>query len=731
MPPKPPREIQAHRRALIQAAKFAIRDIFDAIVELVTNADDRYQILDRDGVVEIEVERRRSKGTSVLRVRDHADGIDADTMERKLSFIGGRESGLDTGAEVRGTHSRGAKDIAALGSVVFESIAGDGLYHKCEITPFLDFIPHESLKPTRALRQTIGISEGTGTLVTIELERNQRVPQHENLKDQVQRLVALRGILHDQRRTILLRDLSQKREDRLTAPLLAGSVRVKESIEVPGYPGIRAKLFINRSTERLDRETDRFRLGGIQVESKRAIHEATLFDSTLESDSHALWFYGRLVCPYIDDLCNEFDDRFESRQPHSDRNPTYPLDPSRRSGLIREHPFVRALFGEALKRLRPLVEEERRREEHEKARIESEATRRRLDALEKAALDFMSDFGEEEEPARDPDGGHPESRFLERGYSLSPPFTQMIVGHSRLFWISVKQETFPELEVGSGVQIECMSPEIVADKKYCGLEIHPTREGVLRATWKVKAVYATPATGLRVRVGPITAESVIEVLASEADRYRDVAGLQFAKKRYRVRTDQKHKKVRILAPIHMVPRPIELRVGVGSHFRLSGQPVLRPDEKLHVALCDLSVTSDGKEASASLTARLGEAEATATVTSTPPLGAELSIRLEDIDLGNQRYRWRQNVLELAARHPSLRRYLGDSQERFPGQESKHFRLLVAEVVADAVCALLVRRSVQASPEEFEDADWDTYYALYSKLMTGFLPKAHQLQCPEG
>lgn len=245
-------------------------------------------------------------------------------------------------------------------------------------------------------------------------------------------------------------------------------------------------------------------------------------------------------------------------------------------------------------------------------------------------------------------------------------------------------------------------------------------------------MYATPATGLRVRVGPIAAESVIEVLASEADRYRDVAGLQFSKKRYRIRTDQKYKKVRILAPIHLVPRPTPLRVEVDSaHFRLSGQQVLRPDDTLHVALCDLSVTCDGKEGSASLRARLGDAEATATVTSGPPLGAELSIRLEDIDLGNQRYRWRQNVLEIAARHPSLRRYLGDSQQGFPGQELKHFRLLVAEVVADAVCALLVRRNVQASPEEFEDADWDAYYALYSKYMTGFLPKAHQLVCPEG
>ncbi len=52
-------------------------------------------------------------------------------------------------------------------------------------------------------------------------------------------------------------------------------------------------------------------------------------------------------------------------------------------------------------------------------------------------------------------------------------------------------------------------------------------------------------------------------------------------------------------------------------------------------------------------------------------------------------------------------------------------------MADAICARLVRRNVQASPEEFEEADWDHYYALYCKYMTAFLPKAHQLVCPEG
>ena len=40
------------------------------------------------------------------------------------------------------------------------------------------------------------------------------------------------------------------------------------------------------------------------------------------------------------------------------------------------------------------VEEERKREESERATIESQATRRRLNALEKAATNFLRDFGE-------------------------------------------------------------------------------------------------------------------------------------------------------------------------------------------------------------------------------------------------------------------------------------------------------------------------------------------------
>ena len=723
--------IQATQRSLVHNAKFAIRDIYDAIVELVTNSDDRYQLLNKDGKIEIEIERRRGKNASLLKVRDFADGMDADTMEKKLSFMGGRESGMADGENVRGTHSRGAKDVAALGRVMFESITADEYYNKCEITSYFEFILHESEEATQKIRTALGIPHGSGTLVTIEMEKAFNMPLHDTLKRHIERLVSLRGILNDSRRKIILRDLNQKLEVQLSIPHVEGKERLKESFQIPGYPDASAKLIIMRAKDRFERENERFRLGGILVQSKRATHQSTLFDSTLEADSHALWFYGRLVCPYIDDLCNEFDESFEARSIHSEQNPTYPLDPSRRSGLNREHPFVKELFASALGRLRRLVEEERSREEHERSRIENTETRKRLNALEKAALDFMQDYAEDEEVSREPDGKNPESRFMERGYALNPPFLQMIVGHSQLFWINIKQDAFPEIETGSTVQIECLSGDISSDKHYCGLEQHPTREGVLRAIWKIRAEKACPATGIKVRVGPIIAENLIEVLQSESDKYKMVDTLQFNKKRYSMRADQKSKRVLVLAPIKLVSNPTPFQIEIDSKdFEIFGRPLLVPDARLCISKCELSIKCKGGEGTAKISAKLDSLKAEAHIVSVPPKGAELSIKIEDIDLGSQRYRWRKNVLEIAARHPALRRYLGNKGDGFPGQKSKHFQVLIAEVVADAVCTRVVSQMVQANPEEFVDADWDTYYSLYSKHLTTFLPIAHKIQCPD-
>jgi len=124
-----------------QNARHAIRDVYDAIVELVTNSDDAYARSDAGGRIEIEVERRRKGSASLLRIRDFAGGLTADEMDRKLSRLGcRRDSGLAEGGDVRGTNSRGAKDVAAIGLVTYESITTDAQYARCQITPRGEFV---------------------------------------------------------------------------------------------------------------------------------------------------------------------------------------------------------------------------------------------------------------------------------------------------------------------------------------------------------------------------------------------------------------------------------------------------------------------------------------------------------------------------------------------------------------------------------------------------------------
>lgn len=721
-----PQDFRYDPRYRLQNAKLAIRDIYDVIIELVTNCDDRYQVLGINGKIEIEVQRQRGGKGSVLKVRDHADGMSSKTMAEKLQGYGQRVSGFDQGANVRGTMSRGAKDIGALGKASFESIPGDGYIHRCDIAH--DFTPYSSEKLTPAHRRKIGIAKGTGTLVTLRLDPRVKVPHHDKLVKDISKLVVLREIFSDPKIVVVVKDLNKEREDVVHAPSLGGNEKFKETIKIPGYPGATAKLIIKRAHKQFDREKPRFRTGGILIKATHAVHEATLFDPKLEVDQHAAWFYGKLTCAYIDQLLNEYDDANERHEEHNPSNPLPIIEPTRKEGLVRDHHFVGALFGEALKRLRPLVDIERQQAEGQRAQVESKETRKRLDKLEAAASKFLEDKQEDDEATRDPNKGDQSTKLKEKGYTLNPPFAQLVCGHSLKFWLNIRQDAFPEFQVGTDVQIKCLSDEISSSKSICGLEPHPTQDQVLRAVWTVKATKVTSATGIRVRIGSIIEESMIEVFANEADKYKHVTSLQFARKQYRVPTDNKRKTVVLMAPISFVPvaTPFEIECS-SSDFDFIGKKVLVPSKVTGIARCAISVRTGTTGASGKLTARVNGQEATVNLLGIEPKGAGIAIKLEDIDYRNQRYYWRSNILEIATRHPSLQRYLGPKSAGFPGQEKPHFRVLLAEIVADAVCSKIIMNREAAGFYDDEDSDWNLFYADYSKLMTEFLPTAHGLQ----
>jgi len=87
-------------------------------------------------------------------------------------------------------------------------------------------------------------------------------------------------------------------------------------------------------------------------------------------------------------------------------------------------------------------------------------------------------------------------------------------------------------------------------------------------------------------------------------------------------------------------------------------------------------------------------------------------------------RERPNLLKIFAEHPTLKRYLGSPDEKYPGQDLPHFRVLLAEIVADKVVQRVFEARLEANPRLFGDSD--KFFPLYSEEMTAFLPKAHKI-----
>src|SRR5712692_8716087 len=127
-------------RAATQDSHEAMQgDVVRAEVELALNSDDSYERMSAlKGVIRIGVDRTRRDGYSRLLVGDSAEGMSAEVIANRLLAAGARASGHREGAAVRGLHGRGAKDVAAFGFAVFETIC-KSKYSTVKVLPDLSY----------------------------------------------------------------------------------------------------------------------------------------------------------------------------------------------------------------------------------------------------------------------------------------------------------------------------------------------------------------------------------------------------------------------------------------------------------------------------------------------------------------------------------------------------------------------------------------------------------------
>lgn len=710
--------------------QYAVRDVFDGLVELITNSDDSYHRLYRmgkrsqdGGPILIECQQQRKARPSTLRVRDRAEGMTLDEMLEKLGTIGALRSAEGD----RGFMARGARDCTELGEMLVESIK-DGHYYACKLTPSAQIIPlNDGDKVDDMLTEQLGIRRHeSGTVVSLMVEPIHAMPRVSRLARELPWHFALRDIVSEDSPTqVLVRNLNDPQA-------AAGAVVYRqpdaelvadEDFQVQGYPQASARLLMWRASEPFETTGDRrFRRSGLVIKGKRAIHECSLLCSEFENDLHAAHYFGRIECPFIDALLSEYDECRAKKLPFPEQNPKLLIDPNRQAGLIREHPFTSALFQVPTEKLRSLVAKDREAARTELREIANVKTKERLGRLARAASRFMHQ--QMEDLAELGAGEDVDAKsFHQVGTMIIPTYVRLGVGEEKTLWMYVSREH---------ASSDCMNVAVSADSdaitlldSVLQLAPHPKKEDRLVGTFRIRAEALSDAVCVEARAdGLPPAEAIVEVTERKTEHRDFEYPLEFEHAQYTV----SHGGTRTLRLFALYPdlvstqTPLKVWSEEDEGVAVRGRCQLVPVAGSNFAQANVTVQGRRLKSNVEIGAFVNgrEARTHVRVIEKDRTSVPIKIEIRDEAFGNFRAMWAEhegqpNLLLVSARHESLRRYLGPGPE-FHGQDSPVFRLLLAEIVTESVCRKILRLEAQERAWEFHLADLKDDWAIVDDVL---------------
>lgn len=722
---------------------FAIRDVFDALVELITNCDDSYHRLFKKGLraedggpILVELCEQRKGQPSYLIVHDRAEGMTLQEMKEKLGDVGTRRS--EEGD--RGFMARGAKDCTELGKMIIESVK-DERYYKCELTTKPQFIPWEDgRKVTKEIRDQLHVPHGNGTTVTLEIDH--KMARCESIARDLPWHFALRDILAEESKTTaLLKNLNRPndRPEKLVHRQPDGELVCHETFDIPGYAGTSADLKIWKSPEPFDDPGDRTRRSGILVKGSRAIHECSLLYPEFEKDPHGKKYFGRLDVPYIDKILREYDERREKEHPHPEENPKLLIDPNRQHGLIRDHPFTQALYLIPSERLRALIAKDHEAERSKEQQVSNQETRSRLDRLAKKASEFLKqqlediqELAEGEDVDRD--------AFTKQGAFIFPTYLNVALGEERTLTYYVKASLVGDPEQLVSVEVSDRALTVV-DAPF-KLKPHRTKEDRLVGTFRVHGEMLKDAVIIKASCGSLAKEAIASVVDKRTEEHLFDAPLEFEHDRYTIREGSR-KSLTLFAKCPEVvaePTRVTLVSSDSAGIPVRGTCEVVPIGGSNYARGEVIVQGRKLNAKAEIKASVNGREATAqakVVQKLPEAGIPLSFELSPDDFGNFRARWAEaegkpHLLLISARHKSLARYLGPPPD-YEGQNAPHFRVLLAEIVAEAVCGKSLELECKERAWDFRFADLKDDHVIANEVrarmqqrLRNFVAEAHAI-----
>ncbi len=505
------RKLEYDDRFALQQADQAIRkDTIRALVELITNSNDSYHRLEGAGIpcngqIEIEVQRRHNN--SVFRIRDYAEGMGDDQMDKMVGTYGAATSGFKEGRSVRGLWGRGLKDaFFGLGHGQVYSLR-DSSFNHCSLlikNHQPTFVKDPPIHASRPIRKQYNMA-GNGTLVEVVVSRADiRVPQFDNLRRALERHFELRAIMSSSQRKVILRELDGKgkvkQEVELAYKPPLGTQVLDDEFNMPGFPA-KVRLLVFRSDEPLSTPAEEgdYADGGLLVISRDVVLGLTFLK--FENNEYAARFYGRITCDYLHDLLM--------------KEQTEPVLTATRDGIEWKHPFTKALKSIVESKLEPLIDDERRRlQAEQKATLNSKLRKRLDDALKELNSIAQSELGALS-GGSEKDGGEPGKTPVvpPNGFGFVPELVYSQTGKPKT--LTLRAVLDERISSGSLVSIDSDNSEILVLTPRVVIEEREDFPGIGQAPVQVEGRQVGSEAIITARLNEMKAEALIKVISKK------------------------------------------------------------------------------------------------------------------------------------------------------------------------------------------------------------------------